>query len=307
MDLAGGLRRLGALRYRPGAHLVAAAGQEADEPQQGVGALDEPVKAALVQAQLLEEHRLVLLVQLAYLLLSPRADGQNLGVLGVGYGLDRLVVGVGLEVRHAVLVHIGGVNDRLETEQVNGLYKLALVLVALPAARGLAVVEVRKQALEDLGLVQGLFVPALRGLFGLVYAALHQLHVRHYQLEVDYVYVARRIGAALDVDYVLVVKAAHHVDDGVGAADVLQELVAQTLAVAGALDQAGYVDELYHRRGVLLGVVHIAQEVQPLIRHGDDAHVRLNGAERVVRALRAGICYRVEQCALADVRQTDDS
>ncbi len=42
----------------------------------------------------------------------------------------------------------------------------------------------------------------------------------------------------------MVVEAAHDVDDGVGLADVGQELVAQAFALGGAGDQAGDVDEL---------------------------------------------------------------
>jgi hypothetical protein len=54
----------------------------------------------------------------------------------------------------------------------------------------------------------------------------------------------QRIDLAGDVHHVVVGEAAHHVHDGVGLADVGEELVAQALALAGAGDQAGDVDEL---------------------------------------------------------------
>ena len=164
-----------------------------------------------------------------------------------------------------------------------------------------------QQALEHLRLVGEFLVPALGSLFTLVYSPLDQLHVGHDELQVDYIYVARRVGAALDVDDILVVKAAHHVDDGVRAAYVLQEFVAQALAVAGALDKPGYVHELYDGRGVLLGAVQVAQEVQPLIGHSHHADVGLDGAERVVGALRARVGDGVEQGALAHVGQAHNS
>jgi hypothetical protein len=56
------------------------------------------------------------------------------------------------------------------------------------------------------------------------------------------------------VDDVVVLEAAHHVGDGVGLADVGQELVAQALALAGAGDQAGDVDELHGRGDLALGL-----------------------------------------------------
>ena len=46
---------------------------------------------------------------------------------------------------------------------------------------------------------------------------------------------------------VVVLEAAHHVRDGVGLADVREELVAEALALRGAGDQAGDVDELDRR------------------------------------------------------------
>ena len=46
--------------------------------------------------------------------------------------------------------------------------------------------------------------------------------------------VGNRIDFACDMDDVVVVKAAHDVDDGVGFADVGEELVAQAFAFARA-------------------------------------------------------------------------
>ena len=96
-------------------------------------------------------------------------------------------------------------------------------------------------------------------------------------------------------------------DDGVRAADVLQELVAQSRALAGALHQTGDVHELNDRRGVFLGLVHLRQKVQTLVRHGDHAHIGLNGAEGVVGTLGASIGNGVEQSGLAHIGQADDT
>jgi hypothetical protein len=49
------------------------------------------------------------------------------------------------------------------------------------------------------------------------------------------------------VDHVGIVEAADHHQDGAGLADVGEELVAEALALGGALDQAGDVDDLDHR------------------------------------------------------------
>jgi hypothetical protein len=44
--------------------------------------------------------------------------------------------------------------------------------------------------------------------------------------------------------YVIVVKAAQYMDNGIALTYVAQEFVAQTLALAGTLDQSGYIDNL---------------------------------------------------------------
>ena len=64
MDLAGGLGGLGALPDGPGPALVLAGGEVGDEAQQGVAGLDEPVQAGLGDAQVLQEHGLLVRLQL---------------------------------------------------------------------------------------------------------------------------------------------------------------------------------------------------------------------------------------------------
>ena len=92
--------------------------------------------------------------------------------------------------------------------------------------------------------------------------------------------------------------------DRVHLADVRQEFVAQSLAVARALDEAGYVYEFDDGVGDLFGVVHFPEHFEALVGHGHHAHVGLDGAERIVLRLRARFGYCVEQCGFAYVGQT---
>ncbi|MPM93904.1 hypothetical protein SDC9_141046 [bioreactor metagenome] len=109
------------------------------------------------------------------------------------------------------------------------------------------------------------------------------------------------------MDDVFVLKAAHDVHHRVHLANVREEFVAQSLATARAAHETRDVDELNRRGRVLFGVIHCGQHVQPLVRHGNHADVRLNGAERVVRRLRARLRNRVKERALANVRQANHS
>ena len=81
---------------------------------------------------------------------------------------------------------------------------------------------------------------------------LDRVEVGERELGVDRLDVGHRIDLAGDVHDVRVLEAAHHVRDGVGLADVGEELVAEALAFRGAGHQPGDVDELDHRRHHLL-------------------------------------------------------
>ena len=164
-----------------------------------------------------------------------------------------------------------------------------------------------QKPLKDLRLMDKALVAALGSLLGLVNAALAHLHVGEDQLQIDDVDVPQGIGAALDVGDVAVVKAAYHMDDGVGGADVGQELVAQTLALGRAFDQTRNIDELDDGGGKFFGIVQVAEPFQPLIRHGDDAHVGVDGAESVVVRGDTRVGDGVKQGRLAHIGQTDDT
>ena len=95
--------------------------------------------------------------------------------------------------------------------------------------------------------------------------------------------------------------------NGVGGADVAQELVAQAFALGRALHQACNVHKFNDGRGDLLGLVQIGQPVQPLIGNGNHAHVGVDGAERIVVSRNACIGDGIKQCGFAHIGQTDDT
>lgn len=86
-----------------------------------------------------------------------------------------------------------------------------------------------------------------------------------------------------------------------------KELVAQAFALRRALDQPRDIHEMHDGRRNLAAVEHAGQHFEPFVRYGDNALVRFDGAERIVRRFRAGFRNGVEQGALADVRQAHDA
>ena len=151
---------------------------------------------------------------------------------------------------------------------------------------GLAGVEVRDEffAQRDLGL--GRLSPARASFCWRSCALLHRGEVGEDEFGVDHLDVAHGIDAAADVMDVRVLKAAHDLHDGVDFADVAEELVAEPFARARAFHQPRDVHELDRRGHDLLRVREFREHLEPRVRHGDDADVRVDGAKRVVRGLR---------------------
>ena len=95
--------------------------------------------------------------------------------------------------------------------------------------------------------------------------------------------------------------------DGVAFPDVGQELVAQSLALAGALHQTGDVHKFDGGRGHFLGMIHLRQHVQPLVGHRHHAGVGFDGTERIIRRLGSRPGDGVKQRALSHVGQSYDT
>ena len=113
---------------------------------------------------------------------------------------------------------------------------------------------------------------------GLLEALLDGLEVGEGEFELDDAEVFDRVGRAGDV---VVDERPQHEHDRVDLADVGEELVAETLALAGAFDEPADVDDL--DRGVhdVLRLRHRGEPVEPLVGHLGDADVRVLRGERV--------------------------
>ena len=106
---------------------------------------------------------------------------------------------------------------------------------------------------------------------------------------------------------IAILEAAHHMSHRIHLADMLQELVAQALALAGPLHQSGNVHEADRGGSGLLGVIHLMEDIQPAIRHRHHAYIRLDGAERIVGSFGASLGNSVKQRGLAYVRQAHNT
>ncbi len=141
----------------------------------------------------------------------------------------------------------------------------------------------------------------------LVELLLDRLQVRKREFSIDRLDVVERIDRARHVGDVVIFETAHDVRDGIGLSDISQELVAEPFAFRCARDKARDIDEFHRGRQDLLRLNNICQHIQARIGNRHNADIGLDRAERVVFRRNFVRGQRVEQCRLADVRQTDDA
>ena len=108
-------------------------------------------------------------------------------------------------------------------------------------------------------------------------------------------------------DHVGILEAADHMDDGVHLADIRQELVAEALALGGALYQAGDIHKLDDGRCDFLRIVQSRQLSQPRIRHRHDTHVGIDGAERIIGGFCPRFRQRVKKSAFSHIWESHDT
>ncbi|MPM18813.1 hypothetical protein SDC9_65229 [bioreactor metagenome] len=187
----------------------------------------------------------------------------------------------------AVLVKIGGVDDRLDGEKLRRCDDGLILLVAGETAGGFSLVQMRKQSFEHLRLMEVPFI-SFRRFDGFVDPALHHLHVGKDELQLDDFNVPQRICSALHVDDVFIVEAAHHMNHSGRLPDIGQKFVAKSLSLGSALHQARDVHKFHHGGGSFLGVIKFREPCEPQVGDRHHTHIGIDGAERIVRALGAG-------------------
>ena len=304
MDDTGGAGGFVAGLDGPGAAFVGTGGEEGAKAQQAVGALDEAHHAGLGQAHLFQEHLpIVIFLDLGNLGLGLGGNHQDLGILaghGGAHGLD-----IGIPAGGRSFIYVAHIQHRLVGEQVKVFGHLLLFrILGLHLAAVAALQQHLAVALQQRKKLLGLFVAAGGGhLLHLLDAVLHRLQILDLQFGIHHFLVANGIHRAVYVHNVAVVEAAQHVQNGVGLADVGQELVAQALALGSALYQAGDVHDFHRGGNGALGLADVGEHLEAFVGHIGGAHVGVDGAEREVGALGLPAADAIKQSRLAYIGQ----
>ena len=152
-------------------------------------------------------------------------------MLPLGGGLDGAEEGILLHAIFKVLLaEVSREDYGLICEQRYRGQQLGLLTVALNAPGGLPALQGLPHPQEKVQLCLVFFI-RLQQLPGLVNAPVQHLYIGEYQFKVDGLYVPERVYAPLHVDYVPVLKAAHHVHHRVNLPDIGEELVPKALSL----------------------------------------------------------------------------
>ena len=304
VDDAGGFGGGVAFVDGPGADFLDAGGEVGLQAQEVVAGADEAVEAGFFEAEVGEEGEFVFVVEVGQFGFDLGAEGDDGGAFPGGVFAQSVEVRVVLE---AVLGDVGDVHGGLEGHEAVGLEEGLVFGAQVQRAGGFAFVEVGLEFFEQGGEAQGFLVTGAGFLDFAGVDALDGGEVGQGEFGDDGLDVGDGVDAAVDVDDIGVVEAADDVDDGVGLADVGEELVAEAFAFAGASDEAGDVDEFDDGGLDLLGLDDFSELGEAGVRDFDDADVGLDGAEGVVGSFDAGFGQRVEKGGFADVGQADDA
>ena len=208
----------------------------------------------------------------------------------------------------AVLAHVGHVHGGLHGQEEQRPQDREFFPGQIHGARRPALIQNVLHLLQHRDQPLRLLVAAgFRQLDVLGQLPAYRLQIRERKFGVDGLDVGDRIDLAGDVHDVRVLEAAHHVRDGIGLANVGQELVPQAFTLGCACHQPRDVDELDHRRNDFLRLGDSGKHRQARVGHLDDADVRLNGTERIILRRDPRLGQRVEQRGFADVGQADDT
>ena len=120
---------------------------------------------------------------------------------------------------------------------------LTLIGRQLNHAGRFAVLEQRDDAFHQRHLFLGFLVIATRLLDRILDPALEALEISQHQFCFNDFGITQGIDRAFHMGNVAILETAKHINNGIGFADIAEELVAETLALGGTAHQTGNIDK----------------------------------------------------------------
>ena len=288
----------------PGAHFLDARREISLQAQQFVGRHNQAVQTRLGLANFGEEHFLVLVFHIGHFGLHLGADRHHRCVLRGGVSRQAIQKRI---VFKAVFCHVGYKHRRLGRDQEKLLQQRQLFLAELNGAYGFGFIEHCLAFFKNGHQLDGLLVARARRFGHAVQGLFNSGQIGQTKFCLNHLNVRDGVNFAGHVNDVVVFKAAHHIDGGIGLADMGQKLVAQAFARAGACNQPGNVNKFNDGPLNFLRAHNRRQQIQTGVRNFNDTHIGLNRTKRVILSRNSRLGQGVEQGGFSDVRQAYDA
>src|SRR3954471_9229627 len=218
---------------------------------------------------------------------------------------DKRILISGLEVR---LFDITGKDGGLVREQIKMAGNGFFLWSEGGSDGGLSGVEAGLQFGQDGVLGEGFLVTALGILGDAGSLFLNGFEVCEHEFSVDRLDIADRFDVAGDVMNIRILETTDDLDNSVHLANMCEKLVPQTFSGTGTFNKAGNIDEFNRRRNDDGGFGDVFEDLEARVRPGDNADVRIDGAEGIVCRFRLARARNgVEQGGFSNVRQTNNA
>lgn len=109
------------------------------------------------------------------------------------------------------------------------------------------------------------------------------------------------------MEHIRVAKSPHDLHDSISLADVAQKFIAHALALAGAADNAGDIDERNRGRYGFFGVIEIGELGEARVGEGDNTDIGLDGGKRIIGRQNVVLGERIKERGFSDVGEADDA
>ena len=307
MDLARSLGRLGSDIDGPGPAFNFAGGQIGLQAQQFKARFDQAVQARFRQPF---HFQIFFCFRFRQLRDFRFHFGRNHNYLRVFLSRELLhgfYMGIAAEVSRLFFRHVADKNNGLPGQQMQIVQHSLFFFRKFHTACRDNILQPLFDPFQQRLFRRCFFIVSLQQLLHFFHPVGNRINIRQAQLRVNDLDIPYRVYAAFHMGHILVLKAADHFRNGIRVADMAQELVAQTFAFRCPFYQTGNVNKVHNGRRNFFRIKHFGQHVQPFIRHGNHALVRLNGAERIIGRLCPGFCNRIKQRALPYIRKPYDT
>ena len=260
------------------------------------------LKTRFGKAKILQEHLSLVLIQFRNLLLNLSTNYEDFTILlcrKLSYFLNISII---CSIICKILFsNIGSINYRLLSKQIIGSHPCFLILILKLHCNGhLSVFQPFLNLLKEVKLLSSFLIHACCfGNFG--DSSLQNLKIRKNQFQINGLNITDRINASVYMNNICIFKTTYYMYNRIYFTDICKELVSKSFALGCSLYKSGNVNKFNYRRSYLLGMIKVSKQSQSLIRHSNNAYIRVNGTERIVGRFCTCLGQRIKKCTFSYV------